>query len=699
MGSFFLAFVAFVVVFVVAYRNQYLKNIAEEFSHATSDAMALKQRAEASEKAAIENEAVAKKFLSTMSHELRTPLNSILAVSELMVLNDPGQNSPERVPSSSAIPLLRKRSTLSNGDVQSQNQIESPCSSSISSPTRDCELIHDSARFLKQIVDDVLDFNKIEMGCLVISPNRFSPALALHSVARLTLPLIKDPSLYFRLKIDPLTPKAVKTDEQRFKQIIMNLASNAIKFVKEGGLTISLSTVCLSSLPLSIFSSLSPSSRPGAPLISPCDIQNWEARLNKCPQDRLREIVEAHQEGEGEARGLFVYVDVEDTGPGMTTEQQRLLFQRFYQIDPKRDIKAGGSGLGLSICVDLCKVMGGVIWATDPMREEEDNENERRKGGRGTSFRFLLPLLGAEGRVSPDLIESLFVVDGGGRDESLESSFCQIEDSSIEEELLIRGEETETDKGDLSEKIIRENGQEEGRWERESGECMEGIPDFEGSKSALEHKSSSEPIKSSSDFVPFSPPSPSPDESPSPGLLSIESDESPSVSPLPPSSSSPPPPSSPPLSPSSLLRVLLIDDSKLNRLVFVRMIKSLLPCQVDEAENGEEGIERAMEAKERGEDYDLVVCDLNMGDGKNGVEVGEELRKRLECPFVMALFTADVMVELGEGEKGLFEQVLFKPLSRESLIEFLVRFLDKKHFPKDFPPKGKKKRRKGNLSK
>ena len=620
MGAFFLAFVAFVIVFVVAYRNQYLKNVAEEFSLVTSDAMVQKKRAEVSEKAAIENEAVAKKFLSTMSHELRTPLNSILAVSELMLI-EPTQFGSE---GSSSLRLRKKSSTPHSDAISS--------SPSISSGIRDCELIHDSARFLKQIVDDVLDFNKIEMGCLVIAPNRFSPTLALQSVARLALPLIKDPSLYFRLNVDPLTPKTVTTDEHRFKQIIMNLASNAIKFIKEGGLTISLSTVCLSSLPLSSICSLSGSSSPRSLLHSPCYLQKWEDRLQKCPQDRLREIVRAHR-GEGDGRELFVYVDVEDTGPGMTNEQQRKLFQPYYQSDPKRDAEAGGSGLGLSICADLCKAMGGVIWATDPMREEGDRStSERQRGGKGTSFRFLLPLLGAEGRVSPDLIESLLVVDGGNRDASLDSSFCQIE-TSIEEEL----------------------GQEEGRVEIEEFEPGEESDKVEDKGERNEQMHSSIPMPENSPVLPVQPSS---------------------------SSSS---------SPSPVLRVLLIDDSKLNRLVFVRMIKSLVPCEVDEAENGEDGIKMAVEGEE---EYNLVVCDLNM-EGKTGLEVGEELRRSLGYSFVMALFTADVMLELGEGERGLFEVVLYKPLSRESLIEFLVRFMDGKFFPEDFPPKLGKKKRKG----
>ena len=622
VGSFFLAFIAFVIVYLVAYRNQYLKNVAEEFSQVTSDAMVQKKRAEASEKAAIENEAVAKKFLSTMSHELRTPLNSLLAVSELMMLESPPTSQNDK-------PSVVIRSNTSDS-------FPTPCSSSGPLGIRDCELIHDSARFLKQIVDDVLDFNKIEMGCLVISPNRFSPALALHSVARLALPLIKDPSLYFRLNIDPVLPKAVTTDEQRFKQIIMNLASNAIKFIKEGGLTISLSTVCLSSLPLSSLCSISGWSSRGSVSHSPCYLQKWKERLHKCPQDRLREIVEAHQEGEGE--GLFVYVDVEDTGPGMPEDKQRHLFQPFYQSDPKRDIKAGGSGLGLSICADLCKVMGGVIWATDPTRSEEG----RICGGKGTSFRFLLPLLGAEGRVSAELIESLVIFEGtkdGSSDHSFSQGDKSFQGAPFEEGGLER-EELES----IEENDRVENGPKIDR------EFTNEIPLFESSESPIEFPS---PLQ--------------------PGGL-----DSPT--------------------PAPILRVLLIDDSKLNRLVFVRMLKSLLPCIVDEAENGEDGIEMATEMGDREEGrknmYDLVVCDLNMGVKRmNGVEVGKEMKRKLEYSFVMALFTADVMVELEEEERGLFEAVLYKPLSRESLIEFLVRFLDQKYFPKDFPPKLAKKRK------
>ena len=149
-------------------------------------------------------------------------------------------------------------------------------------------------------------------------------------------------------------------------------------------------------------------------------------------------------------------------------------------------------------------------------------------------------------------------------------------------------------------------------------------------------------------------------------------------------------PSSPPSPP--LLRVLLIDDSALNRLVFERMLRSLLPCEVDQSATGEEGIQKALERKEEKKEYALVICDLNMGEGKTGVEVGRELKSKLGYEFVMALFTADVMVELGTGE-GVFEGVLYKPLSREFLVEFLVRHLDGKYFPQEFSKKLKKKKK------
>ena len=322
LGAIFLALLAFLVVFLIVYRSQYFKNVSTEFSQFSSDAMAQLNRAAANEKVAIQKEAVAKKFLSTMSHELRTPLNSIMAVSELMMLETGGSGEKD--------PFLR-----------------------------DCELIHDSAVFLKQIVDDILDFNKIEMGCLVLTPTTFSPVRAVQAVYRLAKPLIKDPNLFFILRVDPDTPNKAKADEHRFKQIIMNLASNAIKFIKAGGLTISLSAVSLAGLDrpkripsVSIISGASiplqdslgfPSSPPMVPSSqsAPISYENeWEERLKDCPKDRLQEIAKAHE-------GLFVFVDVEDTGPGMTQEQKKAVFKPFFQNDPSKDAKAGGSGLGV----------------------------------------------------------------------------------------------------------------------------------------------------------------------------------------------------------------------------------------------------------------------------------------------------------------------------------------------------------------
>ena len=664
MGAFFLAFITFLLVFLVVYRKQYLKNVAAEFSGVSSVAMVQKRRAEASEKVAIENEAIAKKFLSTMSHELRTPLNSILAVSELMMLDLERDQSDDP----SALLIRKDSSTCVPKSSPSFFTVSSSsCPTTECHPRRDYEVLHDSALFLKQIVDDVLDFNKIEMGCLAINLNMFSPVMAVQAVARLAQPLIRDPNLYLRLRVDPSTPKKAKADEHRFKQIIMNLASNAIKFIKAGGLTISLSTVCLSSLSLPESESRSvpalssplppteqsmemddlvPVSRHFSDVLSPTYSKEWEERLRECPRERLEEITEAHEKG-----GLFVFVDVEDTGPGMTSEQRKAVFQPFFQSDPGRDVRAGGTGLGLSICSDLCKVMGGVIWATEPMGEDWEGEGER-VGGKGTSFRFLLPLLEAEGRVSSGLLKavsSIGMEDEDGGEEEMEEEKEREKGKEIVTETERKGEDEVVIEMECSSGRGEEGGEE-------GGGISVGTASLETPEDTVIAQCTTIP-NPSSDLLPVPPP-------PSP------------------SSSSPPP----------ILRVLLIDDSALNRLVFDRMLKSLLPCVVDQAENGEEGIKLAEESEEG---YDLVVCDLNMGEGRTGVEVGRELKKKLEYPFVMALFTADVMVELG-GEKGAFEAVLYKPLSREVLVQFLMRYLDEKFFPKEFPPamiKKKKKKR------
>jgi signal transduction histidine kinase len=203
-------------------------------------------------------------FLANMSHELRTPLNAILGYTELILDNVYGE-TPEKM-----------REAL--------------------------DRIERNGKHLLGLINDVLDLSKIEAGQLTLSLADYSLGDIVHAVYAAVVPLAAQKKLRFEVEVPPDLPTG-RGDEHRLRQVLLNLAGNAIKFTDSG------------------------------------DVH-----------------IRAAAEG-----GSFT-VAVYDTGPGISAADQRKLFQEFQQADNSITKRKGGTGLGLAISKRIIELHHGKIW-------------------------------------------------------------------------------------------------------------------------------------------------------------------------------------------------------------------------------------------------------------------------------------------------------------------------------------------------
>ena len=224
-------------------------------------------------------------FLANMSHEIRTPMNAVLGLSELLTA-----------------------SGLSG------------------TPLRHAQNIHASAGSLLGVLNDVLDVSRIEAGHLKLVSSRFEPRLLVAQVRAMLLPLAEAKGLAFECNVHAAVPAVLAGDAGRVRQILVNLAGNAIKFTSRGRVDIEMEVV----------SNASATSATSA------------------------NAVAAAPDGSG-ARAVELHILVKDTGIGIAADKLATLFERFVQVDGSDTRRYGGSGLGLYIVRELAQRMGG--WA------------------------------------------------------------------------------------------------------------------------------------------------------------------------------------------------------------------------------------------------------------------------------------------------------------------------------------------------
>lgn len=205
-------------------------------------------------------------FFSSMSHEIRTPINTIIGLNEIILR----ENTSEEV-------------------------------------TENARNIQGASKLLLSLINDILDISKIKSGKMEIVNVSYETGALFSEIVNMIWIKAKEKGLEFKLQVDPSIPSMLCGDEVRIKQILINLLNNAVKYTKEGSVTLSV-------------------------------------RCERQAVNRVR-----------------VWYSVEDTGQGIKKENIPYIFNAFRRVDEEQNRYIEGTGLGLSIVHQLVALMGGEI--------------------------------------------------------------------------------------------------------------------------------------------------------------------------------------------------------------------------------------------------------------------------------------------------------------------------------------------------
>ena len=205
-------------------------------------------------------------FLANMSHEIRTPMNAVIGMAEMALREDLTPAAREYI-----------------GQIKSSGQT------------------------LLTIINDILDFSKIESGMMDISDVEYEPMSMINDVSNIIMTRIGSKELELTVDVNPDLPAGLYGDNVRIKQVMVNIANNAVKFTKEGNVHIKVDFL-------------------------------------QTAEDMIELIV-----------------SITDTGSGIKESDMDKLFKSFQQLDSKRNRNIEGTGLGLAICKQLVTLMKGKI--------------------------------------------------------------------------------------------------------------------------------------------------------------------------------------------------------------------------------------------------------------------------------------------------------------------------------------------------
>lgn len=205
-------------------------------------------------------------FMSNMSHEIRTPMNAIVGMTEILMRSDLPETEREYL-----------------GNIQR------------------------SGNALIGIINDILDFSKIESGKMKLVEEDYAPLPMLQDLKMIILNRIGSKMIQLEYEIDEKLPAKLHGDELRIRQVLINIANNAVKFTDEGYVRLTV---------------------------------------------KVKEVVEDRAE---------IYFSIKDSGQGIAPEDMNKLFGAYSQVDTKKNHKKEGTGLGLAISKQFVEMMGGSI--------------------------------------------------------------------------------------------------------------------------------------------------------------------------------------------------------------------------------------------------------------------------------------------------------------------------------------------------